>query len=246
MADMRFFMGNMVLIIGLALAFGQYGLADMLDEDVDIGPDGDDFDTNRLEFELADDFTVEEGRINTLIYDGGTNDRDENYGYITYNATDLEEFTLDMSNSRLAFLSDTSVYINDVELSGTTDTPTNGRNVYDVDEKMQQYDISGDADEIEIRVAGDDRIVDVGGGLDFEDYENQSSIEEEDYDVEQSAFDQVASTISTSTQALSQMPDVFVAWVEFAGAIPGVAGTFFRMYIAAFLAYIFIRWIWIG
>lgn len=252
MADMRFFMGNMVLIIGLALAFGQFGLADMLDQDVVIGDadelvaDGEvndysdvDFDTDRLNFDIGyDDWVV---NPNTgYQWTGQDNDRDESYGYVSYNVSELDQFSLVHESENLAFTG-TEVYY---QYEGED---TWEKQVSHLAKGQQRVEID-DVDFVEFRLTSQKSyLVDINTQLDAADDQlNSSQVEERDLDIEDSAFEQIRSAVATGTNLISQVPSIFSAWIEFSLAIPGVAGDFFRMYIGAFIAYIAVRWIWIG
>lgn len=259
----KFVMSNALMIIFAALMLGSLGMADALDDDTVIG-DADklveegvvesesdvDFDTNRLRFDIEDEFEVTTGTVNALVWDQTTNDRGEDYGYITYDVEGLQSFIVQAQTGRWSFTSQMEAEIRpEGEIAGTVqEDPV--VNIFDGRNDLGNNFFTENTEEVEIRISGDPdshALVDIiNDDVGLDDFTEQDSIEQRDFSVEESMFDRVSSAIRTSSSAIAQLPFLIAAWVSFSFAIPGLVGTAFQMYIAALILYLLVTEVWIG
>ena len=250
----RFVMANALVIIFAAILLGPLSMANTLDDETVIGPADEmdetpDFDTNRLVFSVTDDFDVETGTMNALVWNQEVGPDGEEYGFVTYNVSGMDSFLIQAQTGRWSFSSEMEAEIRPEGLvaGSVVENPT--VNIFDGRNDLGQF-FTEDTEEVEIRVGGDQdshALVDiVEPGVDLNDFVDRDRLLERDFTVEQSMFDSVRSTLYTSASALVQLPSVVVAWVDFSFAVPGLVGTAFRMYVGAFVAYLLVTEVWIG
>lgn len=247
MADYRFVMMNAVLIIGFVMTLGPLGMAEVLDEDLVVGDaeemlangeieslDEVDFDTQRLIFDTPEEIVVE-GEQGALTWNGSENDRGEDYGYAVYNVSNVSAISIDAYTGN--FLRQIVVYVDD-EL------------VQSVPKGTTTFDVSNN-EKFEVRITAADNhyvldVEDPDETIGISDFYESSAVKEIELDIEESAFDQIASTLSTGLAAIVSIPAMLIAWIEFIFVIPGLVGTAMRMYITAFVVYFLVKEIWLG
>lgn len=254
MSDYKFFMANIVVIIALAFGFAFYGLADMLDEDVDIGENGEDFDTNRLIVEPDTEF-IDQSKDDMKVWDGDE-DEDER-GSLLYGSTEEENFTeiaVEVDSSRFALTSDIELWV--TYYDGEEDHHErhakipDGEHVFNIDEYpygiTQMVIYLEDEDAEQGLVALETVESDLIEARDDYDIGLRYATVPRDDDTRFTFFTTATDTITTTFNSISQVPEILYAWVQFIWAIPGLIGTAFRMYITGFFAYLVIDKIWLG
>ena len=247
MADYRFVLMNAVLIIGAVMLLGPLNMAEVLDDDLVVGDaeemlaegeidslDEVDFDTQRLIFETPEDI-VQEGEQGALAWNGSMNDRGDPYGYAIYNVSNINAVTIDAYTGN--FFRQIEVHIDD-ELGSSVGRGTT------------TFDVS-DNEKFEVRIYSTDNhyvldVRDPDQTLGLGDFYESFAIKEIELDIEESAFDQIAASLSTSLAAIVSIPVMLFAWIDFIFIIPGFVGTAMRMYITAFVVYFLVKEIWIG
>jgi len=255
MADMKFFMANVSMIIFLVFGFSNFGLANMLDEDVDISSGGEDFDTNRLKFQLTeDDFQSEP---DTRLSYNGANGTD--YGTATYFvesdngrinsvriSADVNKWSLDgTSEVEVWGVRDNPDDPNGIIKDFLVGLPDGQYTVRDLNDRaetpyfsieIRDYDSSGDYGLVDIRAVSDE-----GSNPPQISTRNQGLIlnmDEVPRNIDEGPLDMVANFIQTIYEAISSVIGWMVAVVDFIIAIPTIVGDVLRLYIGGFVVFI--------
>ena len=84
MGDYKYVMGVGTIILVIAYMIGPMGAANVLVPDQDVGPGGQDFDTDRLIFET--DVDVVDRQDEVLVW-SGTDSSEGSYGFVRYNVS---------------------------------------------------------------------------------------------------------------------------------------------------------------
>ena len=253
MSDMKFFMANAVLIIMLAFSFSHLEMAEWLhDDDVVIGDgqylvdegkvssmDEIDFDTRDLVIQFENDWIDEYGQ--GVVWDGSTNDRDEEYGYLVYDVSDIDDAVVITVNVPFFVFWDWNIeWYYDGERQGYV---PDGRNEWDV----------GDVDELEFRFYDyeEQALVDIFSPNDADfglnTYEHADSVTTIQLEPEEGAFTQIASSLSTGFNILRQIPTLMAGWFRFiTTGIPSPYNVYFTMYIGILFTYFLVTKVWIG
>lgn len=244
----QYVVGSTLTLLILAWMLGPGGAANTLMPEKDVGPNGTDFNTSRLSFkpDLPQPVTITGEKVTnqkvisnssvqingTKIYwNGSTNDRGEDYGYIVF---DVENRT-------------DTVALEYNDASGFFQTPSIGFSVKDANNESgvlsttrgspQVIDLSGEdlegvnIVELEIRVSLKDSWVDVG----VEDVEADTGFFS-------TAVDYIQFALNSVTEAFKTL----AAYIEFAVILPGGIGYIVLGFMAVLVAYLILDKAWVG
>lgn len=240
MSDYKFVVFNVAFIMFMATWLGAMGGAEILYDDVDIGSGGTDFDTDRLVLDLDEDFI--DLQTQGITWTGQTNDRNEDYGYITYDSTDRNDIVYIPFEDASFFEQNIGFFVTDE--SNNQQELTGG--------SPREIDLSGEIHgmenivEVEIRINNIDAWVQPKNAFERNDRSAFNEITEIDIDADQSMREAISSSLQTGLNAIIQIPSLLFSWIAFMFAIPGTTGTILRGYITGFVAYFLIKEIWIG
>ena len=243
MGDYKYVMGVGTLILLLAYMIGPMGAASTLVPDQDVGPGGQDFDTDRLQFDLNARFSEQpEPEINLndtldsdsveirdngyLYWDETVNDRGNENGYAVYDISDREnEIEVSYYNSRQ--------FGNDIEIVVGDDTQ-------DWNEFEGEVLLIGnpavidpvDYDWMEVRIA-DEGLWGTSHLRSITDYSDQTG--------EENAFDRINNFLAAWFAVVAQIPSVIFAWLAFATILPGGIGYVAIGFVSLFALYLLIK-----
>lgn len=226
---------------------GPGGAAPTLMPEKDVGPNGTEFNTSRLSFKpefperpvydspaLTEKDVIENSSIefngSRVSWDGTTNDRGEEYGYISFNVSNRTDKIAFELYDASGFFSRDSVGIFLTNEDNETISLTTLKDVKVVDLSGAEYD-TDNIEVLEIRVGNVDSWVDVSG---------------QDVTAETGFFDSIVDFIQFGYQSLTAMFSLLGAYIEFALLLPGGIGYIVLGYLGVMVSYLLLKEGWIG
>jgi len=253
MSDYAFIVGNGVAILMLAIAMGFLGGAeDFTSDDVIIGDAEElvetgvvdnvsevDFDVNRLVYQPEFTEPPVTGRESGFTWSGQTNDIGQEYGYLTYNVSNI-------SGEQKVYYETTSVIFRQIDFYGD-ESQILSEPESDVINNGAIYDLTG-VDVFEVRLV-DESATFLGfenDDLDASNFENSSSVERRTFTVQEGFFDKASQLIDFSFTSIGEIFNTLGAWIDFIWFMPGLAGWFLKGYIGIVFAYFLVKEVWLG
>ena len=234
MGDYKYVMGVGTIILVIAYMIGPMGAANVLVPDQDVGPGGQDFDTDRLIFETDVDIVDRQDEV--LVW-SGTDSSEGSYGFVRYNVSERSDIVQIPFDDGAWFTTNVGFFVTDstgVEEELTGPSP-------------RQIDLSGSNHElenietVEIRVMGSDAWVYVDDAFTQEEIIITEELVRQDYTAEQGFFNMASSFISTSFNVIVQFPSVLLAWISFATILPGGIGYVALGFVSLFALYLLLK-----
>lgn len=255
MSSYSFVIGNGIVILLMAVGMGFLGGAETFTSDDVVIGDADalvesgevsnvsevDFDTSRLLYEPNfESFEPPvQGTAQGFTWTGNTNNRSQDYGYLTYNVSDVNgEVPVYYENPgffvTIYAYADGEFLVTDPSGDAVSNTLI--------------YDLTDD-DEFEIRIESTDTVF-IGfgedSGLSRDNFVASDEVEQTSYTVEQGFFSKVTDLIIYSFSAVGEVFSTLKAWVDFVWIMPGLIGWFMKGYIGILVAYFIVTEIWLG
>ena len=234
MGDYKYVMGVGTLILITAYMIGPMGAASTLVPGQDVGPGGEDFDTDRLQFDFDADIV---DRQDSILVWSGTDSSEGSYGFVRYDVSERSDIVQIPFDDGAWFSTNVGFFITDS--SGVEEELTGG--------SPRQIDLSGSThgleniETVEIRVMGDDAWVYVDDAFTEEEIIESEELVVQDYTPEEGFFTMASSFISTSFNVIVQFPSVLLAWIAFATILPGGIGYVGIGFVTLFALYLLLK-----
>ena len=243
----QYVIGSGMMLVIVAWMVGPGGAAPTLLPEKDVGPNGTDFNTSRLSFQpsfpeppvydtqglentplIANSSIEFNGTI--LSWDGTTNDKGVDEGYIIFNVTER-------SDTVALELSDASGFFEQRSIGFfLTDTENNTFELENLQD-VELVDLSGDEygreniEGFEIKINNVDSTVDVGG---------------QDVTAETGFFNSIIDFLQFGYNGTTAIFSLLGSYVEFALLLPAGIGYIVLGYLGVMVSYLLLKEGWIG
>lgn len=267
MSDYDYIVGSLFGLAVFMVILGNLGGADDIYGDdfvvIDSGelnesevPSSYDFDVDKIRFtpdvqqvrtytsdglvqeEIISSSAIKINESGRIYWNGSQNDLNESYGYVKFNTTERTDVIfLQFFNSAYLFGNNVGFFITDennntVELTGGSPRgiDLSGVGGFEDNQNVGVYDGLNNIEVLEIRLDDTESWVDIDG------YKGQ----------DEDLLEVIVAFLVNSLKSIAELGKMVVGYLSFTAAVPGLLGTFLRLYMGIFLLVFIVKEFWIG
>ena len=234
MGDYKFVMGVGTIILVIAYMIGPMGAASTLVPGQDVGPGGEDFDTDRLQFQMDADIVDRQDSVLTWT---GIDSTEGSYGFVRYDVTDRSDIVHVPFDDGAWFSTNIGFFVTD---SNEAEEELTGGSPRQIDLSGSNHGLEN-IEEVEIRVGSTDAWVYPDDAFSEEEVIESEELSRISYEPDEGFFTMAASLISTAFNVIVQFPGVLLAWIAFATILPGGIGYIALGFITLLALYLLLR-----